>query len=115
MSTYGIPDVRFDHARAEAAASACERAARQARDAASALAASVRAASVDWSGPTREAFDSHTVEQHEAVSEFGSVLLETAASIRAAAHGARREQRDRERRRMDIRARELAAEGARDG
>lgn len=48
MSTYGIPDVPFDHARAEAAASACERAARQARDAASSLAANVRAATVDW-------------------------------------------------------------------
>lgn len=110
MSTYGIPDVRFDHARAEAAASACERAARQARDAASSLAANVRAATVEWNGPTRETFDRHAVEQHEAVTGYATLLLDTAAAIRSAADAARSEQRDRERRRAEIRARELAAE-----
>ena len=85
-------DVRFDHAAAEAAAAACERAARVVAEAAGTNEAAVRMATADAEGPRITRLVARFGRLQDQARTVQAHLRHTAAELRAASARARADQ-----------------------
>jgi uncharacterized protein YukE len=98
-----IPDVKWNHADADAASTALQRAASELRRTAGDRSRAAQAATTEWQGNHRETFDEHLHKTLSDAEELARRYDDAARRINSASAEAREEQRRRERAREEQR------------
>jgi uncharacterized protein YukE len=96
-----IPNVKWNHADADAAARALQRAASELRRTAGDRTRAAQAATAEWRGKHRETFDEHLRKTLSAAEDLARRYDNAARRINSASSDAREEQRRRERKREE--------------